>query len=118
MPSVGNNVAFSTCVVIHPEDQCPPPPPPSCVVIDVCSQVVSIMAALSFSMHEENKLDFVVKKSASFAAKGDSASINLRKSLICVLLLLAALLTYQLKSHFEYAKDLTALLRIDSGYKD
>lgn len=76
------------------------------------------MAARSFSMHEENKLYFVVKKSASFAAKGDSASINLRKSLICVLLLLAVLLTYQLKSHFEYAKDLTALLRIDSGYKD
>lgn len=58
------------------------------------------------------------KKSASFAVKGYSALINLQKSLICVLLLIAALLTYQLKSHFEYATDLTAPLRIDGGDKD
>lgn len=76
------------------------------------------MSARRFSPPEENILYFVVEKSASFAAKGDSASMNLRKSLICVLLLLAALLTNQLKSHFEYAKDLTAPLGIDGGDKD
>lgn len=67
---------------------------------------------------DEKHLYFVVKERACFAAKDDSALINLRKSLICVLLLIAALLTYQLKSHFEFAKDLTAPLRIDGGDKD
>lgn len=76
------------------------------------------MSAWCFSITEENKLILWWKKIASFAAKGDSALINLQKSLICVLLLIAALLTYQLKSHFEYAKDLIAPLRIDGGDKD
>lgn len=38
------------------------------------------------------------------AAEGDSAPINLLHSLICVLLLIAALLTSRLKSHLDWAE--------------